>query len=118
MVTTAILSAVFPVCTFADNCVFPPNPVGEALYRQQLNRELPLPLGVIVAAFLGAWAVRKFRGRTKIEGPSDPSELPAQDRVRASDAPLGTGDASDTILQQFGFLDLSVGTTPREPSWP
>jgi len=111
-VAAVIVLAVQSVCAFADNCVFPPNPVGEALYRQQLNRELPLPISIIIVAFLAAWIVRKFNKAGRMDARNDPTELAGQNSLAESNAPAHPEDPSDTCLQEAGTFKVVLAITP------
>ena len=57
LLLTAML-AVQPICGFGGNTVFPPNPIGEKLYRAQLLTDL-LPIAIIAAGLLLIWLVHE-----------------------------------------------------------
>jgi hypothetical protein len=57
-IVTAILLAIQPVCVFGDGTVFPPDPVGEKMYRAHLLADI-LPIAIIVCALVAAWAAHK-----------------------------------------------------------
>jgi hypothetical protein len=61
--------AVQATCVLGDGTVFPPNPVGEAVYRQHLLPEM-LPLVVIVCALLLGWLLHATHHKAKTQ-PSD-----------------------------------------------
>jgi hypothetical protein len=100
-VATAMLLGFQSISALASGSfVFPPNPVGEALYRQQLNRELPLPIGVIVFAFLAGWIVHKFRHQRKTDLPHDPTRPIEQGSAPPdSDPPACPADSSDMLFK-------------------
>jgi heme/copper-type cytochrome/quinol oxidase subunit 2 len=55
-----VLLALQPVRVFGNNVFFPPDPVGEKLYRAHLWSHL-VPVVIIVTAFLFAWLLRAAR---------------------------------------------------------
>ena len=56
--------AVQPICVFGDGTVFPPDPVGEKLYRAHLLENM-LPLAFIVCGFLVAWLLHTVQRKAK-----------------------------------------------------
>ena len=68
VVLTAML-AVQPICVFGDNVVFPPNPVGEKLYRTQLSTDM-LPIAIIACVLLLGWLLHEVWRKVK-KSPSD-----------------------------------------------
>ncbi len=64
---TIRLGAFFapPVLLAASVPNFPPNPVGEKLYRSQLTLELLLPVGIVVCALLAAYVALKLNRKNQ-----------------------------------------------------
>jgi hypothetical protein len=67
-VQTAFL-AVSPICVFGASYASYPNPVGEAVYRPHLLRDM-LPIAIIVSALLLGWLLHAVQRKAKTH-PSD-----------------------------------------------
>jgi hypothetical protein len=56
--------AVQPICVFGDNVVFPPNPLGEKLYRTHLLTDM-LPIAIVTCVLLLGWVRHKIESKAK-----------------------------------------------------
>ena len=65
-----VMVAVQPICMFGASWVSVPNPVGEAVYRPHLLRDL-LPVAVIVCALLLGWLLHAVHRKAKMIAPDD-----------------------------------------------
>jgi hypothetical protein len=62
--------AVQPICMLGASWSSVPNPVGEAVYRPHLLRDL-LSLAVIVCALLLGWLLHSVHRKAKMLAPDD-----------------------------------------------
>lgn len=71
-------SALKPLSILAASVPnFPPNPVGEKLYRTQLFHETLLPVVIIAGALLAAWVVHRIASGA--HEPAAPTESAGDD---------------------------------------